>query len=121
MGSKDQNYNLLFVVCHPDDEALWVGGLVESLSTFQFLKVYVLCLSGVDAQSTRESEFYAARQVAGYTAGVVMGDRLRPATEPLTNIAYTVEHGIKKLNLEIGDISLLITHSPYGDEHALLI
>ncbi len=110
-------YRLLFVVCHPDDEALWVGGLLHALSKFPFLEVNVICLSGRDPNSPREDEFNDAKKIAGYHQGVVLGGELRQANTPLPPVAKTLEEGLQKIGLKIQDISLLITHSPYGDEH----
>jgi LmbE family N-acetylglucosaminyl deacetylase len=111
-------HNVVFVVCHPDDEALWVGGLLHGLSTFPFLRVHVICLSGADPASPRQDEFDAARAEAGYAAGVVLGGPLRPAVEPLPPTPVTTEAGLQELGLSRDAIDLLITHPPYGDEHA---
>jgi len=109
--------NLVFVVCHPDDEALWIGGLIHALSGFPFLRVFVVCLSGADPASPREAEFRAAQEVAGYADGVVLGGKLRPALEPLPSVAATTEDGLRRLGLSHDDVAVVITHSPYGDEH----
>ncbi len=109
--------NILFVVCHPDDEALWVGGLLHGLSRFPEVAVHVICLSGADETSPRQAEFEAAKAVAGYRSGVVMGGRLRPAGQPLPPVSDTVVSGLKRIGLSISDINVLITHSPYGEEH----
>lgn len=109
--------NVLFVVCHPDDEALWIGGLLHGMSRISGITVHVVCLSGFDESSPRQEEFEAAKAVAQYHAGVVMGSKLRPADQPLPPIAPTVIAGITKLNLLMTDVDLLITHSPFGDEH----
>lgn len=109
--------NLLFVVCHPDDEALWVGGLIHGLSKFSNVSVYVMCLSGQDEGSDRPMEFKAARDAAGYKAGVVLGSALRPANQPLPPVAPTVEEGLNMLGLKSAEVAVLITHSPFGEEH----
>jgi LmbE family N-acetylglucosaminyl deacetylase len=111
-----QTFNIVFAVCHPDDEALWVGGLLYELSKFSAIRAYVVCLSGHDAQSPRESEFLEAKKIAGYRDGVVLGSKLRAALDPLKSIDETFEEGLRHLNLKTDGIDLLITHSPYGDE-----
>lgn len=108
---------LLFAVCHPDDEALWVGGLLHGLSTTGLARCLVVCLSGRDPASPRAEEFEAARLVAGYERGVVLGFPLRPATEPLPPTAATLEEGLDELGLQNGDVDLLVTHPANGDEH----
>jgi len=115
--SENFKFHIVVVVCHPDDEALWVGGLISGLSQFTAICVDVICLSGSDADSPREQEFFRAKLHGGYHRGVVLGGRLGPATEPLLVISTTVEVGLGRLGLDASQISLLITHSPYGDEH----
>lgn len=109
--------NILFVVCHPDDEALWVGGLLHGLTQFADVNVYVICLSGKDELSLRPQEFEEARAIAGYRAGVVMGSALRPAGQPLPPVDEAVSAGLERLGLSKTDIDVLITHSPFGEEH----
>lgn len=109
--------NILFVVCHPDDEALWVGGLLHGLTQFPSVGIHVICLSGQDKHSVRPQEFDAARAIAGYKTGVVMGSALRPAGQSLPPVGETVSAGLERLGLSIADIDVLITHSPFGEEH----
>lgn len=108
---------ILIVVSHPDDEALWVGGLLHSLEGLALATIHVICLSGAQDSSPRKVEFEAARLVAGYSSGVVMGGVLGAANEPLPHVGSTVAAGIEKLQLSLREIDLLLTHSPYGDEH----
>lgn len=110
-------FNLLFVVCHPDDEALWVGGVIHGLSQIQGIKVHVICLSGKDENSPRPTEFDAAMKIAGYESGVVLGGALRPANQPLPSIPKTVRLGLDQLCIQTSEVSLLVTHSPFGEEH----
>lgn len=112
-----KNINILFVVCHPDDEALWIGGLIHGLTTFSNVEVNVICLSGQDESSARPAEFEAARTVAGYTNGILMGSSLRPANQSLPSVVQTVTAGLEKLKLSASNINVLITHSPFGEEH----
>lgn len=118
MGDRThRRLNLVFAVCHPDDEALWVGGVLCEMPRFDGVRTHVICVSGRDPRSPREREFEQARQVAGYEAGVVLGFPLRPAGEPLPPVAASVEEGLERLGLRPDAVHLLVTHSPYGDEH----
>jgi len=112
-----RTFNIVFAICHPDDEALWIGGLLCELSRLPFVRSYVICLSGNDSQSPRMQEFDAGRAVAGYASGLILGGPLRQAIDPLPNTARTLERGIELLGIDRISIDLLITHSPYGDEH----
>ena len=50
-------YTIVAAVCHPDDEVIWACGLIAALSRYNFLRVFVLCLSGNDPASLRLKEF----------------------------------------------------------------
>lgn len=117
MHQADGAPQIVFAVCHPDDEALWIGGLIAALSRSSLATVRVVCLSGADPSSPRVAEFEAARAVAGYAGGVIVGGPLRSALDPLPDIGTTLESGLEKLGVTPGSIDLLITHSPFGDEH----
>ena len=65
--------NIFFVVCHPDDESLWVGGLLNLLGEISFLNVFVICLSGKDTNSPRIKEFDEAIKFTSTVKGIVMG------------------------------------------------
>ncbi len=108
---------MIFVVCHPDDEALWIGGTIHGLSRISGIKIHVICLSGSDKNSPRTAEFNDAMKVAGYVSGVVMGGPLRPTNLPLPSISKTVEDGLAELGLDLSEVNLLVTHSPFGEEH----
>jgi len=108
---------LVFAVCHPDDEALWVGGLLQGLAKSGLARCLVVCLSGRDPGSPRPAEFEAARAAAGYERGVVVGFPLRKATEPLPPTGPTLEEGLAELALTREEVDLLVTHPPHGDEH----
>ena len=109
--------NIFFVVCHPDDESLWVGGVLNLLSNIPFLNVFVICLSGNDSNSPRIDEFNNAIRISGCNEGIILGNSLRQANHPLPPVEKTFLNGLSILGLETTDIDLLITHSPFGDEH----
>ncbi len=106
-------------VCHPDDEALWFGGLLYELSRFKKLEVYVICISGGGGskKTVREKEFLQYKNIANYKDGIVIKRKLNEAVKKLENISEKINLGLKKLNLSFTEIELIITHSPYGDEH----
>lgn len=116
MASR-RTFNIVVAVCHPDDEAIWAGGLLCEFARMPFFRTFVVCLSGNDPASPRVAEFEAARSVAGYTGGIILGTKLRPALEPLPSTDTLLVEGIAKLNLAPNDVDLLITHAPFGDEH----
>ena len=104
---------VLFAVCHADDEAVWVGGLLHGLSGISGVEPAVACLSGA---GPRSPEFEAAKQTAGYERGVLLDLPLRPAPEPLPPTNNLLEVALEKLDMDAREVDLLLTHSPYGDE-----
>lgn len=113
----NKRYKIVFVVCHPDDEALWIGGLLYNLSQISCVEVTVICLSGKDIGSPREAEFLSAQRIAGYKNGVVKGFPLRKLLAPLPLTSATAEEALNGFGISVREIDILITHSPYGDEH----
>ena len=111
--------NILIVVCHPDDEALWIGGLIHAISMINNFSVNVICLNGAGSKeaSIREIEFYKCQKIAGYRRGIVLEGDLKSALTKIENLEEKIEFGLKEINLQKKDINLVITHSPYGDEH----
>jgi LmbE family N-acetylglucosaminyl deacetylase len=108
--------NLVFAICHPDDEAIWVGGLLSSLSRLNAFNIFVVCLSGQDPSSPRIEEFEACQRIGGFR-GAIGGFPLRKAMERLPNCGATLDEILsKKLGIGNYEVDLLVTHSPYGDE-----
>jgi LmbE family N-acetylglucosaminyl deacetylase len=108
---------ILVVVAHPDDEAIWFGASICGLVNDLNQQVTVLCLSGHDPDSSREDEFAQSQRIAGFQNGKVLGGALRKAGEPLPSVKETLEKGLKDLSISLNQIQIVITHSPYGDEH----
>jgi LmbE family N-acetylglucosaminyl deacetylase len=106
---------LVFVVCHPDDEALWAGALLAGLSSAGLAACHVICLSG--AGSEREPEFGRAREIAGYAGAAMLEAPMGPADRPLPDVQAATRTGLDQLGLSIDGVDLLVSHSPYGDEH----
>lgn len=106
---------IVFIIAHPDDEALWIGGLLHSLMNIH--DVYLICLSGA-GDPDRSKEFQKAMTILDKVKSTHLGRELaRQRNGDIPNVIDTVTSGLQKLNLNISDINLLITHSPYGDEH----
>ena len=116
---KSKIKKILLTVCHPDDEALWFGGLLYELSRFKNLEIYVICISGGGGskKTVREKEFLECKNIANYKDGIVIKGELNEAIKKLENISGKINSGLKKLNLNFSMLDLIITHSPYGDEH----
>ena len=119
MVIQSKKKKILLTVCHPDDEALWIGGLVHELSKFSILEIYVICLSGGGSgiKTIREEEFFQCKKIAKYKGGIVLEGELKQALQKMENISDKIKYGLKFLNLSLDSIDLMISHSPYGDEH----
>lgn len=116
MTGGGRSYRIVAAVCHPDDEAIWIGGLLHEFSAFPFIEFHVVCLSGQDPASPRLVEFERARVAAGYKSGIIMGGPLRPALAPLPDTGATLAAGLEALGVAVGHVDLVVTHAPYGDE-----
>ena len=107
----------LLVVCHPDDESLWVGATLAATSLAWDLTWHVVSLSGLDSASSRGDEFTDAMVAASWGTGRVLGGPLRAASDPLPPMATTLDEGLTQDGLAARDFAIVISHSPFGDEH----
>ena len=106
---------VLFVVAHPDDESLWIGGTLKFLSERNEVDPYVICVTGRH-HPQRNHEFQNALDIAGIKNRFIAAENIPDrGGVALTNLAESIEEGISEMGLE--DIDLIVTHSYYGDEH----
>ena len=110
-----KKYNIVFVVAHPDDEALWVGGTLNFLNKFDFINVNLICMTG-GLDEDRSKEFKKVTDILN------LKNSIHIETDLVTKGGISIEDtrgkfydSIKKLNLD--NIDLIITHPMYGDEH----
>ena len=109
--------NVLFVVAHPDDESLWVGGILNSLNKMPSINVHLICITGGNNE-TRHNEFKKVMEKINIKSFVVLEhDIPKVGGIFLNNLDQYFTQGLKQLNLSEKNIDLLVTHSPYGDEH----
>ena len=102
------NKKILFVFAHPDDESLWTPGLIKEFSSLEGFHPYVLCLWGSleNMDPYRESQFYKSTQILGSNSFLVNSIEQDP-----------ISYGLQKMEVLLNEIDLIVTHSPYGDEH----
>tara|TARA_R110002167_G_scaffold318993_1_gene524702 strand:+ start:5420 stop:6148 length:729 start_codon:yes stop_codon:yes gene_type:complete len=106
---------LLFVVAHPDDESLWIGGTLKFLSDRKEVDPYVLCVTGRH-HPQRNDEFKKALDIAGIKNRFVAEEDIPSRGGiSLSLLEESINTGISKMGLE--DVDLVVTHSHYGDEH----
>ena len=112
-----KKYKIVFVVAHPDDESLWIGGLLNFLKKIEGVEPFVICMTGKN-DPYRHSELKSAMEIVGIENWAV-GNISIPKTGliPLLNIQNIFEECLNELKLNREDINLLITHPFYGDEH----
>ena len=101
--------NILYIVAHPDDESLWVGGTISALNESEEYNVYVLCLWSLleSPDEFREESFYKA---TADCKGSYIFVKSRHGDHP-------IDMGVKQLGLTSRDVDLVLTHPPSGDEH----
>ncbi|MCB9227986.1 MAG: PIG-L family deacetylase [Deltaproteobacteria bacterium] len=106
---------VLLIVAHPDDEVIWALGWVSCFQDMGYT-VCCLCLSGQDSLSPREQEFARASESMGIR-GLVLGTPLLHAETLHTDLVKKTEEGIRRLAIKKESLRMVVTHSPYGDEH----
>lgn len=112
-----KKYNILFAVAHPDDESLWVGGLLNFLNKREEVNVSVLCATGKN-HPERAKEFEDVMNLVGIE-NWYMGEEDVPSRGGifLSDLNESFNKGVHSLGLGLLNIDVLITHSFYGDEH----
>lgn len=99
---------VLFITAHPDDESLWCPGLINFISKIEGYDPYVLCLWEIleKKDNFRTQQFYQATQFLGCNALIVEDSVICPLRQLES-----------KFSINLEDFEIIITHSPYGDEH----
>jgi len=110
-------HKILFVVAHPDDESLWIGGILNFLSNREEVEPYVLCATGRH-HPERYKEFESVMNLIGINNWYV-GDEDIPERGgiPLHEFPKSFVNGLESLELNPEDIDVIITHPFHGDEH----
>ena len=106
---------ILFVVAHPDDESLWVGGLLNFLQKSDGVEPVVVCMTG-KSNKERYSDFKKVMSLLGIDKWALADNKIGGGVL-LENIEESVSGCLDELNLKQEDFALTITHSYYGDEH----
>lgn len=104
--------SILVIISHPDDEIIWAGNMLILLQKLGW-KVYVVCLSGNDPTSARFQEFNQVCYKLNLH-GVIVGKPIKNAYTSLGNWSELIEQAF--LALRWPSPSLVLSHSPYGDE-----
>ena len=102
-----KNNNCAVIVAHPDDETLWVGGIILMHPEINWTILTLCRLSDPD----RSPKFNKAMKALG--AEGIMGD-LDDGPEQIPLDCYEVQYAITEL-LPSNSFDLLITHGPGGE------
>jgi len=99
--------NVAIIVAHPDDETLWVGGIILSHPSW---KCFVACLCRAN-DTDRATKFFKALKILK-TEGLIGDVDDGPEQFPLED--FLVENAILDL-LPSTDFDLIISHNPNGE------
>jgi LmbE family N-acetylglucosaminyl deacetylase len=103
---------LLVVVAHPDDEAVWAGGILAALVP----RFRVLIVSATHAGTPqRAAEFRRACSELG--AESIMMDCRDGGNEELPAITSQIEGLLADREIDPDSLASVLTHSPSGEEH----
>ena len=111
-------HKILFVVAHPDDESLWIGGILNFLSNREEVEPYVLCATGRH-HPERYKEFESVMNLIGIDNWYVANENVPElgGCRFLSDLEESFNSGLESLGLKLEDIDVLITHPFHGDEH----
>ena len=106
---------VLFVVAHPDDESLWVGGILNLLNQTEVVDVSVLCMTG-GRDPERSASFKKVMDILNISSWHhVQNELVRVGGVLIDSAEQILEQGI--VSLGSIDYDLIVTHAFYGDEH----
>jgi len=109
------NKKVLFVVAHPDDESLWIGGILSLLNQTEGIDVSVLCMTG-GLDPERSSSFRKVMDILNISSWHHTQNELVKVGGVLIDSAEQVlSQGL--VNLGSLKYDMIVTHSFYGDEH----
>lgn len=103
---------ILIVVAHPDDEILWFGGGVRILLG-SGIPIGIMSLTN-KGNANRKVEFENACSKMG--AVPLMADLPDGGRQIWKEPTNAIDEALNNAGIQIGNLSLLVTHSPFGNE-----
>ncbi len=92
-------HKILFVVAHPDDESLWIGGILNFLSNREEVEPYVLCATGRH-HPERYKEFESVMNLIGIDNWYVADEDIpERGGIPLNEFPKSFVNGLESLEL----------------------
>jgi len=125
--------NILITTAHPDDELIWFGSTLYELSKFENINIYCICFWGLleppgsmrnvtpgYKDIDRKDQFYEVSKAMNFKNSWIITETKHEVIQQNRQKDEVIEeefkNALKNINLDEKDISLLITHSYYGDE-----
>ena len=124
--------DILLIVAHPDDEVIWLGSTLYEFTKMDNININVINLWGIleppgsmqaitDGYKDidRKEQFYDVCKNMNFNKYYIITDVETPVYKRMNqtddNILREFNKALKISNIK--KIDLIITHSPYGDEH----
>ena len=80
-----KKYNIVFVVAHPDDEVVWIGGILNFLNKFDFIDINLICMTG-GLDKDRSKEFKKVTDILNLKNSIhVKTDLPTDGNQPIEN------------------------------------
>jgi len=125
--------NIILVTAHPDDEILWLGSTLYEFKKISNINIHIICLWAIleppgcmksVAQGykdiDRHEQFYDVIKYMNYDKSHIVFKTDYPVIQRENQKDYIIEDtftkALEKIEINITDISMIITHSNFGDE-----
>jgi len=105
-----ENKNILVIVSHPDDEAIWAGSFIKLLADHGYV-ISVFCLTNAE-DSVRNEEFRASCALLGVSGYIISLEDNRKFPELFTYFDAACLH----FGFSCEDIYFALSHSFHGEE-----
>lgn len=125
--------NIVVITAHPDDEIIWFGSTLYELQQIPNINIHIICLWAIlepigsmksvakgYKDSDRETQFYDVIDFLNFDKSYIITYTKHSVNQQIPQTDKIIEEEfLKALNniyLNINQISMIITHSFYGDE-----
>lgn len=125
--------DIVVITAHPDDEVMWLGATLYELQQIPNINIHIICLWGIlepigsmrsvakgYKDSDRETQFYDVINFLKFDKSCIITKTKHPVNQQIPQTDEVIEEefykALNNIHLNINQVSMIITHSFYGDE-----